>query len=65
MIYGTTEITGLGATEISGNLAYVRPPGGIPGFNSEIEEETKHNGLLNTELGGNNDELFKHLSYLS
>jgi len=62
-MYGTTEITGLSTTEISGNLTYVRPPG-APNINSEIEE-TKHNRLISTELGGNNEELFKHLSYLS
>lgn len=64
MIYDTNEITVLSTSEISGNLTYVRPPGSL-NINSEIEEETKHNRLLNTELGGNNEELFKHLSYLS
>ena len=46
------------------SFTYVAPPG-QPGKNSEIEEESKDvDRLLNTE-NGSNDELFKHLSYLS
>ena len=47
-----------GAQTPTNGLSYISPPGTLTKTN-EIEEETKE------ESAGNNDELFKHLSYLS
>jgi len=48
----------------SSTFTYQAPPGSSAGKNSEIEEETKDARLKNSE-SSNNEELFKHLSYLS
>ena len=43
-------------------MTYVSPPGSDPNQQSEIEEESKEQSANGSQ---NNEELFKHLSYLS